>query len=82
MEVGDFNFRMKNYRGAELRFRDALTIKPEQPEATFKLAASLLKLGKDDEAKEAYQAYLKIHPNGSHAEQARGELHRLGITKK
>jgi hypothetical protein len=39
MEIGTYNFRSKNYRGAELRFRHALDHKPGQPDATFKLAS-------------------------------------------
>jgi Tfp pilus assembly protein PilF len=77
MEIGTYNFRNKNYRGAELRFRHALDYKPGQPDATFKLAESLNKLGKSDEAKQEYQAYLESQPNGSYAERARTALRRL-----
>jgi len=77
MEIGTYNFRNKNYRGAELRFRHALEYKPGQPEARFKLAESLDKLGKINEAKETYQAYLEAQPEGSHAERARIALQRL-----
>ena len=77
MEVGEFNFEEKNYRGAELRFRDALNYKPDQPDATFKLAESLDKLGKNCEAKQSYQTYLNIQPDGLYAERARIALQRL-----
>ena len=77
MEVGDFSFKDKNYRGAELRFRDALNYKPDDPEATFKLAESLQRLGKSDEAKEGYQTCLTIQPDGPYAERARTALQRL-----
>lgn len=77
MEVGDFSFKNKNYGGAELRFRDALNYKPHDPEATFKLAESLQRLGKNDEAGEGYEAYLKIQPAGVYAERARTALQRL-----
>jgi tetratricopeptide (TPR) repeat protein len=62
MEVGDF--KEKNYRGAELRFRDALNYKPDQPDATFKLAEALDKLGKEEEAKQNYQTYLNVQQMG------------------
>jgi outer membrane protein assembly factor BamD (BamD/ComL family) len=62
MEIGSYYFRNKNYRGAMFRFRHALDSKPGQPEATFKLAESLNRLGKKDEAEEAYTAYLKDQP--------------------
>jgi hypothetical protein len=80
MEIGSYAFKYKNYRGAELRFRHALEYKPGQPDATFKLAESLDKLGKSDEAKEEYQAYLENQPNGSYAERARTALQRLSKT--
>lgn len=80
MEIGDFNFKDKNYRGAELRFRDALNYKPDQPDATFKLAESLNKLGKSNEAKQKYQAYLKFQPDGPYAKRARIALQRLPTT--
>lgn len=77
MEIGSYAFKYKNYRGAELRFRDALKYKPGHPDATFKLAESLNKLGKNEEAKQAYQAYLESQPNGTYADRARGALERL-----
>ena len=77
MDIGTYNFRNKNYQGAEWRFRHALDYKPGQPDATFKLAESLNKLGRSDEAKQEYQAYLESDPNGSHAERARAALQRL-----
>ena len=77
MEIGTYNFRNKSYRGAEMRFRHALDYKPGDPEATFKLAESLDKLGQGDEAKQEYQAYLENQPQGPHAERARAALQRL-----
>ena len=77
LEAGDFYLKGKNYRAAELRFREALNYKPDHPEATFKLAESLDKLRKNDEARDMYQTYLKILPNGPFAEQARKALQRL-----
>jgi len=77
MDIGTYNFRNKNYQGAEWRFRHALDYKPGQPDATFKLAESLNKLGRSDEAKQEYQAYLESEPNGSYAERARAALQRL-----
>jgi len=77
MDIGTYNFRNKNYQGAEWRFRHALDYKPGQPDATFKLAESLNKLGRSDEAKQEYQAYLESEPNGSYAERARAAVQRL-----
>jgi len=77
MEVGDFYFQQKNYKAAEMRFRDALTYKSDEPVATFKLAQSLDKLGKSDQAAQAYQAYLKAEPAGRFSQQAEESLQRL-----
>jgi tetratricopeptide (TPR) repeat protein len=81
MDMGKYHFRNKNYRGAMFRFRHALELKPGEPEATFKLAESLNKLGKREEAMEAYQAYLGNQPGGAHAEQARAALEQLRAPK-
>jgi len=80
MEIGTYYFRNKNYRGAEMRFRHALDYKPGQPEATFRLAESLDKLGKNDEAKQSYETYLRIQPDGPYAERARIALQHLSKT--
>jgi Tfp pilus assembly protein PilF len=77
MEIGMYYFRNKNYRGAELRFRRALDYEPGEPEATFKLAESLEKLGRTDEARQEYQTYLNSQSNGPHAEKARRALQDL-----
>src|SRR5437762_1863700 len=55
IQVGDFYYSQKNYRAAESRFREALEYMPQNPTARFKLAQSLEKLGKTDEAREHYE---------------------------
>lgn len=77
MDLGTYYFKKENYRGAVFRFRHALESKPGEPEATFRLAESLDKLNENEEAKEAYQAYIESQPSGPYAEQARAALHRL-----
>jgi tetratricopeptide (TPR) repeat protein len=78
-EAGEIYYRDKNYRGSESRFREALFYEPADPVATFELAESLEKLGKKIEAREAYQTYLKILPNGPSAAGANKALKRLPI---
>jgi hypothetical protein len=82
LEVAEFYFDDKNYRGAESRFREALLSKPNHPAATFKLAETLDKLGKANEARDTYKAYLKLQPSGSSAERARKALQRLEGTRR
>lgn len=62
--IGHFNFKSGNYRGAELRFRHALNYKPDQPQATFKVAQSLNTREKLMKPRRSEEAYLRIQPNG------------------
>ncbi|HUO17627.1 MAG TPA: tetratricopeptide repeat protein [Verrucomicrobiae bacterium] len=77
IEVGDFYFKRKNYGAAESRYREALLYKQDDATATFRLAESLEKLARPDEAREEYESYLKILPNGPKAAAARKALERL-----
>jgi hypothetical protein len=77
IEVGDFYFKQQNYRGAESRYREALLYKNDDAVATYRLAVCLEKLGRPDEAREAYESYLKILPRGPEAKHARKAIERL-----
>jgi tetratricopeptide (TPR) repeat protein len=77
IDLGNSYLKRKNYRGAEFRFEDALSIEPDNVEATFRLAESLARLDHGDEAQRQYEAYLKIAPNGIYAAQARKALAQL-----
>lgn len=74
MEIGNFNLKQKNYRGAELRFRSALDAVPKDPEANFKLAKSLEKEGKVAEAREEYTTFLVLSGPSPFASEARKAL--------
>ncbi len=82
VEVGDFYFKRNNYRAAESRYAEALEYMPNHAEATFKLAEAEEKLGKHAQAREHYQKYLKILPEGELAKQAREALTRLDTQAK
>lgn len=77
IEVGDFYFKQKNYRAAESRYRGALDYKPNDAEATFKLASTLEKEGNQLEAEKFYTSYLQILPHGPSAEECKAALDRL-----
>jgi len=77
MEAGDLYFKEKNFRGAELRYLDALNNHPEDSAAIFKLAQTEDRLGKIDDARELFQTYLDRFPNhGPTTAQAKKTLQR------
>jgi tetratricopeptide (TPR) repeat protein len=77
VEVGDYYFKRKNYRGAEDRYREALLYKNNDAVATFRLAVCLEKMDQPDDARKEYESYLKILPHGPQAEEARKAIDRL-----
>ena len=77
VEVGDFYYKRKNYRAAIDRYKEALVYKPNDAEATFRLAECQDKTGDSTEAITNYQSYLKILPHGPYAEDAHKALGRL-----
>jgi tetratricopeptide (TPR) repeat protein len=77
VEVGDYYFKRKNFVAAAGRYREALKWKDNDAIATFKLAVASEKLGKLEDAREAYQSYLKILPNGPSAEESKKALEKL-----
>jgi tetratricopeptide (TPR) repeat protein len=77
IEVGDYYFKRKNYRGALDRYKDALYWKENDAVASFRLAACQEKLGDKAEARKYYEQYLKILPEGPFAKDAHASLDRL-----
>jgi len=77
IEVGDYYFKQKNYRGAESRYRDALLYKPNDAVATFRMAQITERTGRVVEAQQYYQDYLKNLPRGSYASDCHKALERL-----
>jgi Tfp pilus assembly protein PilF len=67
----------KNYVAAESRLKEALEIKPDSPAALIGLAQAQQKLGKSDAARQNYEAYLKLNPDGPDADKVKKALAQL-----
>ncbi len=80
VEVGDFYFKRKNYRAAGDRYREALYYKDNDADATFRLAVCLEKMDQPDEARQEYESYLKILPQGPQSGDAQKAIDRLKAT--
>jgi len=77
LEIGDYYFKRENYRAAESRYREALEWKPGDAIATFKMGEVMEKIGNLVQARQNYQAYLKILPDGPLSEKAKKALARI-----
>src|SRR6185312_806765 len=77
IEIGEFYLKRKNLRAAESRFREALTYKPNDAVATFRLGEVLEVENQPNEARNNYEAYLKILPEGKFASDAKKGIARI-----
>ncbi|WP_187148967.1 tetratricopeptide repeat protein [Candidatus Korobacter versatilis] len=77
IEVGDYYFKRENYRGALNRYQEALIYKPNDAEATLRVARTQEKLKEVEDARDNYAAYLKIIHEGKDADEARKAIERL-----
>ena len=77
IEVGDYYFKRKNYKGALERYKDALVYKPNDAVANFRIGECEDKIGNSADAAQHYEAYLKILPEGPFAADAKRALERL-----
>ena len=77
IEIGDYYFKQGKYRAAESRYREALEWKPGDAIATFKMGEVMEKIGNLVQARQNYQAYLKVLPDGPLSEKAKKALARI-----
>jgi len=54
IDSGNAAIRVKDYDGAARRYASAVAIRPDDPAAYYGLGMALARLGRDDEAREAY----------------------------
>jgi tetratricopeptide (TPR) repeat protein len=77
IDVGYYYLKDKNYRAAESRLKEALELKPDSQVALIGLAQAQQKLGKSDAARQNYEAYLKLNPDGPEADKVKKALGQL-----
>jgi tetratricopeptide (TPR) repeat protein len=77
IDVGYYYLKDKSYRAAESRLKEALQLSPNNPAALIGLAQAQQKLGEGDAARQNYEAYLKIQPDGSDSEKVKKALAQL-----
>lgn len=77
IEVGYYYLNEKNYSAAVSRLSEAVELKPDSAEALLGLAQAEQKLGKRDEARQSYQAYLKLKPDGPDSEKVKRAMAQL-----
>ena len=82
IEIGDYYLKQGNYRAAESRYREALEWKPGDAIATFKMGEVMEKIGNLVQARQNYQAYLKILPDGPLSKDAKKALTRIDQARK
>jgi tetratricopeptide (TPR) repeat protein len=81
-EVGDYYFKLKNYKAALARYQDALAFKENDALANFKMAKCYEKLDQPDDAIAHFKEYLRILPQGPLSKDARKALNKLGAAEK
>lgn len=79
-EVGELYFEHGNYRGAESRFREALTYNPSDVKAMFEFAQALEKLNQTGEALQEYQHCADFQSGGAYTERCRKRMERISST--
>jgi hypothetical protein len=82
VKVAQFYWGLGNYEGSYLRYKDAVVYAPQDPETWFGLAESERMLGKYVKAKQDYQHYLALAPQGSKARQVEKEIAKLPAADK
>lgn len=77
VEVGYYYLNEKNYIAAESRLKEATELKPDIAAAYIGLGQAQQKLGKTADARQSYQAYLQLSPEGKDAEKVKKTLAEL-----
>jgi tetratricopeptide (TPR) repeat protein len=82
VEIGNFYLRRKKYQGALSRFEEAIHSDPYYAPAYLGLGKVYEKLGKDDQALDAYEKYLDLLPSDKDAEDAKSAHRAIDRLRK
>ena len=74
IDVGYFYLNEKNYVAAESRLKEATELKPDIAAAYIGLGQAQQKLGKTAKARQSYEAYLQLSPDGKDADKVKKAL--------
>jgi len=77
VDVGDYYFRQKNYRGALNRYADAAKAKPGDAAIYLRMGRGWEKLNTPERAYLHYDAVLQLEPEGKSAGEAKEAMARL-----
>ena len=82
VEVGDYYFADKNYRGALMRYREAVEQKPGDAAIHLRIGRAYEKLKESEGAYLAYDAAVKLDPEGKSSAEAKAGVERLAAALK
>jgi tetratricopeptide (TPR) repeat protein len=74
VQIGNYYFKKGNYKAALNRFREATRWNPNYAEAFLRLGDSEEKLRDKQAARQAYEKYLALAPEGKEAESVKKKL--------
>jgi len=77
IEVGYYYLNEKNYIAAESRLKEAVELDPDSAAALIGLGQAQQRLGRNAEARESYEAYLKLSPDSADAQKVKKALAEL-----
>ncbi len=75
--IGKMYMQSENYRGAYIRYKEALTLDPESVDAAFGIAETARKMNQPQEAIANYKLCLDLDPGGPRAKASRKALSQL-----
>ena len=67
----------ENYKGAYIRYKEALTLDPENVDAAFGVAETARKMNQTQEAIANYKLCLELDPSGPRSKASRKALSQL-----